>query len=168
MKKSTLLSLLTTAAIITTTAGTYAAWDQLSDKATSKVKFNKPVTIKSNNNLNLEVTPRSLGETVPSATSSVSFTIANEDNLADTLTITPTFLTKDTKKEIDREKFEIVIHDNDSNLDLTGNRNIFTDDTLASANYTITIKPKYDEVSTVAGQEFDVELTASLSKEKSE
>ena len=29
MKKSTLLSLLTTAAIITTTAGTYAAWDQL-------------------------------------------------------------------------------------------------------------------------------------------
>lgn len=45
MKKSTLLSLLTAGAVIATSAGTFAAWDQTSDSAvSSQLSFRQKVT----------------------------------------------------------------------------------------------------------------------------
>ena len=45
MKKSTLLSLLTAGAVIATSAGTFAAWDQTTATVTGELTIDKPVTV---------------------------------------------------------------------------------------------------------------------------
>ena len=45
MNKKTILGLLTGAAIVAATTGSYAAWDQLSATATGTLKIGKPITI---------------------------------------------------------------------------------------------------------------------------
>ena len=45
MNKKTILGLLTGAAIVAATTGSYAAWDSLSDTKTLTVKLGKPVTV---------------------------------------------------------------------------------------------------------------------------
>ena len=49
MKKSTLLSLLTAGAVIATSAGTFAAWDQTTVTSTGNLKIDKPVTVTATN-----------------------------------------------------------------------------------------------------------------------
>lgn len=82
MKKTTLLSLATAAAVITTSVGTFAAYDTLSASNSGEgaaLTFKNPVTVEMNVDA-ATVSERSLGE-LPSVTTTATVTVSNEDNL---------------------------------------------------------------------------------------
>ena len=142
MKKSTLLSLLTTAAIVTTTAGTYAAWDKLEANTTSNaISFRKPINLNINDNKSQTVSNSVL--TDPSATYSVSFTIENNENsVAKQLQITPTIIGSD----IDPDDFNIEIIDKSKSQDAKLSEDpkksgSFIDDSLGSLDYDVKVTP---------------------------
>lgn len=163
MKKGKLLSLLTAIAIVITTTGTYAVWDSLTDETSSTVTFRNPVTITVDSSYTLEEAPSELN-TLPTASGTVNFTVLNEDNLADTLTIVPTVSGGNSATV---EDFDFVIADSTeaNSPNLSGDSSTgFVDKSLTTTNYTITVTPKSTSVSKVAGQEVTIQLTASLSK----
>ena len=167
MKKSTLLSLLTTAAIVTTTAGTYAVWDNSTATTTSgNISFRKPVTVTVDQNYNLTKTPAAL-DTVESASSDVSFTITNNDGeLAKKLKLTPSI--SKNSYGISIEDFNISIkHKDGLQESLSDEGGYFLDDSLTTTDYTITVTPKADtaeRITKVADKNINVELTATLLK----
>lgn len=82
MKKTTLLSLATAAAVITTSVGTFAAYDTLSANNTGEgaaLTFKNPVTVEMNVDA-ATVSERSLGD-LPAVTTTATVTVSNEDNL---------------------------------------------------------------------------------------
>lgn len=82
MKKTTLLSLATAAAVITTSVGTFAAYDTLSANNTGEgaaLTFKNPVTVEMNVDA-ATVSERSLGD-LPTVTTTATVTVSNEDNL---------------------------------------------------------------------------------------
>ena len=160
MKKSTLLSLLTTAAIITTTAGTYATWDSLKTSTqNSTFTFSDPVTITSSQEEFKLTEQRSLGNI--SASGSVSFTINDTKKLANALKIIPTI---ENGNGFDINDFEIDIKDdNGSGSSLTGSiSGGFIDKTLNPSNtntYSVTVTPKNNKAATKnVTVKLDVEL----------
>ena len=160
MKKSALLSLLTTAAIITTTAGTFAAWDSLTANTSSgSITFTNPVTITSGENFTLKETSRIL-EDYPVASGNVSFTVKNDNDLVDTLTIVPSISSTNGANIKD---FDIKIKNTVTKEDLGGNQNDgFTASATSSVkNYTVEVKPKNDNA---VGKDITLSLTATLSK----
>nr|WP_317401047.1 hypothetical protein [uncultured Gemmiger sp.] len=88
MKKTTLLSLATAAAVITTSVGTFAAFDKTSANNTGNgaaLTFKNPITVE----LNVDaatVSERSLNE-APSVTTTATVEVANEDNLAKSIAL---------------------------------------------------------------------------------
>ncbi len=88
MKKTTLLSLVTAAAVITTSVGTFAAYDTLSANNTGSgatLNFGAPITVE----MNLEegnANSRTLGE-APSVTTTATVDVANESNLGQKITL---------------------------------------------------------------------------------
>ena len=163
MKKSKLLSLLTAAAIVITTGATYAVWDSVTDDTTATVTFRKPVTVTVGDSYTLTATGNDTLGSDPQASGTVNFTVSNEDNLADTLTIVPEVSGTGSATADD---FEFVIEDTgNSNTPLSGNVSAgFVDKTLDSTNYTITVTPKASAASKVDGQAISIKLTATLSK----
>ena len=82
MKKSTLLSFATAAAILATSAGTYAAWDQLDATSTGQsVTLRTPATVNIGTDLAV-FTNTDTFEAAPSSTSTATFTL--KDMPADT------------------------------------------------------------------------------------
>ena len=163
MKKSTLLSLLTTAAIITTTAGTYAVWDTVEDSTQATITFSQPVTVEvpTNYTLSENQTERTLGN-YPSASGNVSFTIKNNNivngkKLANQLEITPSI----SGEGLGINDFTIEIIDkNDSNNPLNeNNSNVFTDNTIDSTDYTVKVTPVNEKS---IGKAVNVTLNATL------
>lgn len=89
MKKTTLLSLATAAAVVTTSVGTFAAYDTLSASNTGSgavLNFGAPVTVEMEVAAG-EANERALNE-VPSVTTTATVTVANEDSLGDKITLT--------------------------------------------------------------------------------
>lgn len=165
MKKSTLLSFATAGAIVVTSAGTYAAWDSLTDETTANITFRNPVTVTVDSSYTLEEATSTL-DTLPTATGTVAFTVSNEDKLADTLTIKPT-VSGGTSASVDDFDFEIVDSSESDTPKLSGNStNGFVDKTLGTTTYTVKVTPKDESSSKVAGQEVSIQLTAQLSKEE--
>ena len=162
MKKSTLLSLLTATSIAVTTAGTYAAWDSTVASTTEAITFRNPVTITVNSEYTLTESQGSLG-TLPTASGDVEFTVSNDGNLADTLTIVPTVSGGNSASVSD---FDFVITDtNDSSKPLSGNASSgFVDKTLTSTTYNVKVTPKDDSKTKIAGTPVNIQLTATLSK----
>lgn len=88
MKKTTLLSLVTAAAVITTSVGTFAAYDTLSANNTGSgavLNFGAPITVEMNLDAG-EANSRTLGE-APSVTTTATVTVANESDLGDQITL---------------------------------------------------------------------------------
>ncbi|HCW54335.1 MAG TPA: hypothetical protein DG753_11490 [Clostridium sp.] len=177
MKKKTLLSLLTGVAIIASTAGTYAAWDKISDATNGgEVTFNHPVNVTAAQNISIDnsndVLADSNDASAPTATvNNVSFTVDDEDHKADTLTITPQV--KDGEQDV-TNKFQIVTTRNtdetitqltDPKTTSTSN-GVLTESITTGVNnikptYTVTIQP-ID--SSEVGKSLNVTLKAELSK----
>lgn len=89
MKKTTLLSLATAAAVITTSVGTFAAYDTLSANNTGNgalLDFGAPVTVEMNLDAG-EANSRELNE-APSVTTTATVDVANEDRLGEKITLT--------------------------------------------------------------------------------
>lgn len=164
MKKSTLLSLLTTAAIITTTAGTYATWDKLNAKTTSTISFREPVKVTVNQTYNLTESEAAFKQT-PSASGDVSFSIDNNTvknkQLAKELKLTPSILCSDNSVTLDNFNIEIIDKNEGSGTDaLKGTKSDgFIDTTLTSTEYTVKVTPT---TNTVAGKSISVVLDAEL------
>ena len=156
MKKSTLISLLTAATVIITTAGTYAVWDSLTDSTTESITFRNPVTVEVSPEYTLTEAAASLGVD-PSASGDVTFTVSNDNNLAKQLKIVPS-VSGGTASISD---FDFVITDkNNMSTPLTGDATSgFVDTTLDSTIYTVTVTPKNNSV---ARQEVSITLTATL------
>lgn len=155
MKKNTLLTLLTSASIIITTAGTYAVWDTLEGSTSEAITFRNPVTIEVSPEYEL-TEEKTLGVD-PTASGDVTFTIKDDNNLATKLTIVPSVSGIDVT--IDNFDFEII-DKNDSSIKLTGDKTSgFIDNTLTSTVYTVKVIPKDN---TVAGKEATIKLTATL------
>lgn len=163
MKKYKVLSLLTAVAIVITTTFTYAVWDSLIDETSSTVTFRNPVTITVDSNYTLEEAPGEL-DTVPTASGTVNFTVSNEDDLADTLTIVPT-VSGGTSVTVEDFDFVIVDSTEDSTPNLNGDSSSgFVDKSLATTSYKVQVTPKSESVSKIAGKEVNIQLTATLSK----
>lgn len=89
MKKTTLLSLATAAAVITTSVGTFAAYDTLSANNTGNgalLDFGAPVTVEMNLDAG-EANSRELDQ-APSVTTTATVNVANEDGLGEKITLT--------------------------------------------------------------------------------
>ena len=163
MKKSKLLSLLTAAAIVITTGATYAVWDSVTDDTTATVTFRNPVTITVNPSYTLSQ-DTSVLNTTPTASGTVNFTVSNDDNLADTLTIVPT-VSGGISATVDDFDFVIVDSSETSTPNLTGDSSSgFVDKSLTTTSYTVKVTPKDSSVSKIAGQAVNIQLTATLSK----
>ena len=163
MKKSKLLSLLTAIAIVITTSGTYAVWDSVTDDTTATVTFRNPVTITVNPSYTLSQ-DTSVLNTTPTASGTVNFTVSNDDNLADTLTIVPT-VSGGISATVDDFDFVIVDSSETSTPNLTGDSSSgFVDKSLTTTSYTVKVTPKDSSVSKIAGQAVNIQLTATLSK----
>ena len=156
MKKSRLLSLLTAAAVIVTTAGTYAVWDTLTASTTESITFRNPVTVEVSPEYTLTETQASLGVN-PSASGDVTFTVSDANSLAKQLKIVPS-VSGGTASTSD---FDFTITDkNNLSTALSGNASSgFVDTTLDSTVYTVTVTPKNNSV---AGQNVSITLTATL------
>lgn len=163
MKKSKVLSLLTAIAIVVTTSVTYAAWDSLTDETSANITFRNPVTVTVEPSYTLVETAAVLN-TTPTASGTVKFTVSNENNLADTLTITPQ-VSGGTSVTVDDFEFTIVDAAEDTTPTLNGNSSSgFIDTSLTTTSYNVTVTPKDESVSKIAGQEVSIQLTATLSK----
>lgn len=75
MKKSTLLSFATAAAIVVASAGTYAAWDKLDATKTATVTIDKPVVVTMADIGEFNKATTELGN-LPSYTQDVTFNVA--------------------------------------------------------------------------------------------
>lgn len=163
MKKSVLLSLATAAAVIATSAGTYAVWDTLEATATanSTITLRNPVTIEAGT---LSATAdESALSTLPSATANVSFTAQNADSLVDTLTLTPKVM---AGEEDLTQHFTITVVDStDSGISNTsGSGGQFVDSDLTNTSYTVTATAKDGTSANISGKELTIKVTGVLSK----
>ena len=163
MKKSTLLSFATAGAIVVTSAGTYAAWDTLTDDTTADITFRNPVTVTVNPTYELTEASSAL-DTLPTASGTVKFNVENPGDLANTLTITP-IVTGGNSASVSDFNFEIIDSSENSKPKLGGNsEDGFVDKTLGTTTYSVTVTPKDASRAAVAGQEVHIQLTAELSK----
>lgn len=163
MKKNTILSFATAGAIIATSAGTYAAWDSLVDDTSDTITFRNPVTVTVEESYTLAETPSTL-DTLPVAEGTVNFTIENDGDLANTLTIVPS-VSGGSSATVDDFDFVIVDSSEGNTPTLVGDATDgFVDKTLTSTNYTVKVTPKDGSAAKVAGQEVKISLTATLSK----
>ena len=163
MKKSKVLSILTAIAIVITTSVTYATWDSLTDETSTNITFRNPVTVTVDPSYTL-VQSEAILNTTPSASGTVNFTVSNEDNLANTLTIVPE-VSGGTSASVSDFDFIIVDSEEVSTPQLTGDSLTgFVDKSLTTTNYTVTVTPKATSVLKIAGQEVSIKLTATLSK----
>ena len=89
MKKSTILSLLTTAAIIATSVGTYAIWDTVTaDSRDNTVTLRNPVTITdTTSEQSITASADELNPAAITASGTVKFKVQNENSLANSLTL---------------------------------------------------------------------------------
>lgn len=88
MKKTTLLSLVTAAAVVTTSVGTFAAYDTLTANNTGSgaaLDFGAPVTVAMDLDAG-SANERTLGE-APSVTTIATVTVENEDSLGEKIAL---------------------------------------------------------------------------------
>lgn len=89
MKRTTLLSLATAAAVITTSVGTFAAYDTLSANNTGSgavLDFGTPITVAMN--VDAGEAERTTPGELPSITTTATVNVANEDGLGSQITLT--------------------------------------------------------------------------------
>lgn len=162
LKKTTLLSIATAAAVITTSVGTFAAYDTVTAEATAgNVTFRKPVTIQA---AELTMSPEedSLG-TAPSATGTVTFTVTDEESLASSLgleiAVADNGATGLSASDFD---FNVTDSSDGANSGCTGGGTSWTDSDLTGTNqYTVTATLKAESASKLNSAAGDVKITVT-------
>lgn len=151
MKKSTILTFATAAAIVATSAGTFAAWDQTSAETAAKtLTVGQPVVLSTGDLSNFtEDSSRTLG-VAPTYTSQVTFNVQDDQKLAKKLTLTPSLKDADDKPvDTTRAKVELSQSDDaaftgtvDTNISATNTYDVkvtVLDDTLANTQLSVTV-----------------------------
>lgn len=165
MKKKRLLALSTTAAIIMTTALSFAAWDNLTSTATnSEISIRKPVTLQTGS-LAAMTSTTGLGNT-PAHSGAVTFNIENFEEIATIAGKTPKLEFTVKVNSVDEPATDLS-----ANFDITlvdGSTDVLTagDTEVSAANtYTLTLTPKDGKTSTdvKAGSKLKVDVEATLS-----
>ena len=119
MKKSTILGVLTAAALITTSAATYAAWDKTTATSENTIPLRPGVNLQATSNVTFEGGKAlSTGDGGLTYTGEVIFTAENTTDLVDTLTLTP-IVTKGDNSNMPANSYTITIAQTDDTL--TGN-----------------------------------------------
>lgn len=153
MKKTTLLSLATAAAVITTSVGTFAAYDTLSANNTGNgavLNFGAPVTVEMEVAAG-EANDRALNE-VPSVTTTATVTVANEDSLGDKITLTFDLAGDDGANLIETTDYTLAVQANSEYSDGSG--------TVTSKSDNIT----FEDSNVTAGKKtYDVTVTLTES-----
>lgn len=160
MKKSTILGVLTAAALITTSAATYAAWDQTTTTFESnKFTLRQNVTLTSSPASFAGGDTLSTGEDGIAYTGEVTFT-ATAIELVDTLTLTPTVTKTEDSTTIDPSLYSIKIEQEGASL--TPNGTSFVDKSIDTTNtYKVTLNVKDNSL---AGKEVKVSIDGALTK----
>lgn len=157
MKKSTLLSFATAAAIVVTSAGTFAAWDKMSGTASGTIDFRDPIAVKLPSEP-LTFTKTEVVETLPSATTDVAVTLENMPDATAlegyTLKYTAVVKKVSDSEIIDKQFYTSVFSDNKQGELEDGSHNV-----------KVTIKPTDMAGADVLANEITVEVTATLSKD---
>ncbi|MCR0264012.1 hypothetical protein MKC73_08870 [[Clostridium] innocuum] len=159
MKKSTLLSLLTAGAVIATSAGTFAAWDQTSISTNeAEVTIGNKVTMEvgtmsfngANSRTELSTTDNDFSQL--SQTGNVKFTVKDiPDGAKDNYTVTYKSAVKDNSGTVVTDKVEVNVAD-DKNGVLSGGA-------IDEHEATVTVTPKD---ASAAGETYKVTVTAEL------
>lgn len=149
--KKKLLSLLTAAAIVATTVGSFAVWDTLSVDSTGSLTVTSPIVVKTENIANFTET-KDASTGVPTYTTPVSFDV---DGLAnyDGKQLTLACEIKDSSNADQTGKFDVAI----TGVGVTGN----VDSSVEASNaYSVAITPKDNaDAKAIAGQPLDVKVT---------
>lgn len=151
MNKKTILGLLTGAAIVAATTGSYAAWDQLEATGVATVKLRQPVIV--SNTLT-----GSLSDSGDLGTPSYSAEFTVKAGNLPTGTTGEWTLTPEIKKADDTpvtNEFDITISD-------TVNNKADVQDTINGDKFTVTVTPK-EGAADLAGTDLKVDVTAALS-----
>lgn len=145
MKKSTILGVLTAAALITTSAATYAAWDQTTASADQTVDIRERVTLEANATAfsggDLETTNNEI-----IYTGTYTFTAATVNGTVNTLQLTPTVKGNDGSTALEASKYAIEIKKGDTVL--TSDGNVYTDSAVENGDnvYTVNLKIKNQDL----------------------
>lgn len=149
MKKSMLLSFVTAGAIIATSVGTYAAWDQMDATATGNITMRNPVSI-AVESLAQPTETGSIGQ-LPTYTTTASFTVANAPTTG--YQLEPTVTIKNGND---------VVTDADITVEVVDDKGTQTD---VNGEHTLTLKvtPKDTEnAKKLGGVSLAVEVKAEL------
>ena len=156
MKKSTILTFATVVAIVATSAGTFAAWDQLEDTSdVANLVVGTPVTVQAGTLTTFSEESRVLGDTLPSYTSTVEFNVVDNNSKVSTLTLQP-ILTDSSDQPIDSSKATIEITQDGADNGLTGNV-----DSKVEATNTYNVKVSVKDAS-LAGETLKVSVKGTL------
>lgn len=151
MKKSTLLSFATAAAIVVTSAGTYAAWDQLDSTSTGTINFRNATTVSLPATMTFTTTD-TINE-VPEATAMTTLKLENMPAAEKLTGYTLEYTTEVTSagSPIEPAKYTAEVTD-------------ATKTELTNGTHDITVKvtPKADSVVDFAGKEVNVTVKAEL------
>lgn len=149
MKKSMLLSFVTAGAIIATSVGTYAAWDQMDATATGNITMRNPVSM-AVENLTQPAETGSIGQ-LPTYTTTATFTVENAPTTGYQLKPTVTIKNGDT-----------VLTDTDITVEVEDDKGTQAD---VNGKHTLTLKvtPKdTDNAKNLGGASLAVEVKAEL------
>ena len=162
LKKTTLLSIATAAAVITTSVGTFAAYDTVTAEATAgNVSFRKPVTITAGE-LAMSSAENALGA-APSASGIVTFTVTDEESLASKLNL-EIAVEDNGSTGLSASDFDFTVTDSSesANAGCTGSGTSWTDTDLTGTNkYTVTAPLKADSATKLASAAGDVKITVT-------
>ncbi|MCH1942056.1 hypothetical protein [Holdemania massiliensis] len=149
MNKKTILGLLTGAAIVAATTGSYAAWDTLTADAAVNVKFRKSVTV--TNKLGTVTETTNLGGT-PTYTTTMELTASDvPSGTTAEWTLVPEVKSGDTDVT---GQVDVKFNDESSSK---------VDATLTAPDQiTVTVTPHDDAVSDLADKDVSVKITATL------
>lgn len=159
MMKKKLISIVTVCTVTAAIAGSYAAWDTMSDTASGSVNIRKPITVDVGN---LAAFTETEVDGTPNYTSSTAVTLtdvpdAKHNNVQ--LKLEPKVMDGATDVS---EKVDVVLSQDGDTLAASGNALIdSTLDFTAANTYKVTVKPK-DGATDIAEKALTVSVTATL------
>lgn len=163
--KKKLLGILTAAAVVVTTVGTYAVWDTLSDTASATVDFTAPVTVTAGE---LVMGNEVDGEDgIPTYTGTVTFDVENKSGVTDS-----TKLELETKLKNPEGTaapvggYEVALSKGEETIGVSADTQKGSDNAVIDGanTYTITVKPTDTEAgrAMAKGGDVTVEVTGTL------
>lgn len=176
LKKTTLLSIATAAAVITTSVGTFAAYDTLSASNAGEgavLDFGAPVTVEMSMDAG-EANSRELGE-APSVTTTATVTVANEDTLGEKITLAFDLAGTDGAALVETTDYTLDVKANSAYVDGTSTVSSETANTTYKDTNVAAGEKKYDVTVTLTEEgarkiaekegsaQVKLEMTATLS-----